>query len=457
VIELGIMRERSTFYKKRNIFIGLTLALLISASNNLYAQGVVTLSEEAMFDDDGTSSDDIFAPQKSKNADTFTKKDTQKADVPETPQITAPVATEKESVGMPREILEKPGAGVGLFGSNDQELLDDKVFLQMSDLEKQTALLNLELRKEKVKNEIEAIKNQRKQAVIQEQEKAEAQKRQKIEWENAQEQKVLEEQQKLRELDLQFEKVRQERLLNSYKTDMLAENQKWIAHNATLYKQINDLKTEKQALLENTKKRFETIKSNIEAVDNKSGIVIDAYKTEVSNLQNQIKALRSRIEAQERELEKRNPFAEGVADDASVASQGAATEVVVEEAEKPLRLDEMYAVLEIRGQNGELVAKLINQDENSFYVKKGTILQSRHEIEDITLTYVQAQKDGIREYLYFAAGGILPKEQLKSFKPNSKNSESPAQETTEDTKRIKSSGFVASSGVPGLGSSMMAR
>ena len=128
-----------------------------------------------------------------------------------------------------------------------------------------------------------------------------------------------------------------------------------------------------------------------------------------------------------------------------------------EESERPLRLDELYAVLEIRGQNGELVAKLINQDEASFYVKKGTLLQSGHAIEDITSTYVQAQKDGVREYLYFAAGGILPKEQLKSFKPNSKDSETMPEEHHEEPQRTKASGFVASSGVPGLGSAMMAR
>ena len=454
------------FYKIRNLFGVSTLALLISTSNNLYAQGVVTLSEEAMFDDEETPSADVLAPQKNNSADVFANTNANKpADIPvilqkketvDEPEIVS--TQEVEPAGMPREVLDQPGAGVGLFGTNDEELLDDEVFSQMSDLEKQTALLNLELRREKVKNEIEAIKNQRKQAVIQEKEKAEAQKRQKIEWEKAQEQKVLEEQQKLRELDIQFEKVRQERLLNSYKTDMLAENQKWISHDAALYKQINDLKEEKQALLENTKKRFDTIKNNIEALGNKSGVVIEAYKAEISNLQNQIMALKARIEAQERELEKRNPFAEGVAVDTATVAQDLGT-YEAEEEETPLRLDEMYAVLEIRGQNGELIAKLINQDEASFYVKKGTLLQSGHEIEDITSTYVQAKKEGLREHLYFAAGGILPKEQLKTFKPNSKDDGSSSQESSGDSepKRTKSTGFVASSGVPGLGSAMMAR
>lgn len=52
----------------------------------------------------------------------------------------------------------------------------------------------------------------------------------------------------------------------------------------------------------------------------------------------------------------------------------------------------MYAVMEIRGQGGELIAKLINQDGSPFYVKKGTTLQSGHVIDEITTTYVRAEK-----------------------------------------------------------------
>ena len=89
----------------------------------------------------------------------------------------------------------------------------------MSDLEKQTTLLNLELRREKVRNEIEALKNQRKQAYQQEIEKEEAKRKAQIEWEKEQEQKVIQEQQKLRELDIKFEQLRQEKLLNEYKKD----------------------------------------------------------------------------------------------------------------------------------------------------------------------------------------------------------------------------------------------
>ena len=112
----------------------------------------------------------------------------------------------------------------------------------------------------------------------------------------------------------------------------------------------------------------------------------------------------------------------------------------------------MYAVMEIRGQNGELIAKLINQDGTPFYVKKGTALQSGHIIDDITSTYVRAEKNGIKDYLYFAAGGILPLEQPKT----TITPDLPSAEPVKNTAPAKQ-GFVASNGIPGLGQSMMAR
>ena len=43
-------------------------------------------------------------------------------------------------------------------------------------------------------------------------------------------------------------------------------------------------------------------------------------------------------------------------------------------------------------------------------VKPGTILNTGHVIEEITQTYITADKSGIKDYLYFSAGGILDKE-----------------------------------------------
>ena len=439
------------FYKIRNILSVSALALFVAANNNsLYAQGVVTLSEEAMFDEGTDSSSPsvptdapLFGSEKAAPAE-------QAAPAPQNNSAAMEKPAEESVPVMPAEALAQPGAGVGIFGTNDEEI-DENIFSQMSDLEKQTALLNLELRREKVKNEIEAIKNQRKQAAIQEKEKAEEKERRKVEWEKEQEQKVLQEQQKLRELDIQFEKERQERLLNAYKNDMLAANQEWIAHEGSLYKQIENLKEENTNLLNDMKNKLKSIQTNVAQASAKSTETINAYQREIDNLQTKISVLKARIEAQEREMEKRNPFAEGN-QEAPAAETTAAPQVPEEDIAIPeLKLANMYAVMEIRGQGGELIAKLINQDGTPFYVKKGTALQSGHIIDEITSTYVRAEKDGIKDYLYFAAGGILPLEQPKSsVSPDLPTADAAAQTAEKHT-------FATSVGVPGLGKSMIAR
>lgn len=423
------------------------MALMVAAGNNsLYAQGVVTLSEDAMFDD----SDNDTAPSTSvpDNAPLFGSESSAATPAPQPqqgPTAQPAAAVEAPSPIMPASMLNQPGAGVGIIGTNDNEEIGDEVFSKMSDLEKQTALLNLELRRERVQNEIEAIKNQRKQAVIQEQEKAEEQRRKKVEWEKEQEQKVLQEQQKLRELDIQFETVRQEKLLNSYKNEMLTVNQEWIAHEGGLYQQIAALKNENQALLEDTQNKLKNIKASFANASSQTDETINAYKKEIENLKTQIDTLSARIEAQEREMERRNPFADDGSEDGAASNTA---DVIVPE----LKLQNMYAVMEIRGQNGELIAKLINQDGTPFYVKKGTTLQSGHVIDDITSTYVRAEKNGIKDYLYFAAGGILPLEQPKT----TITPDLPSAEAVKSAAPAKQ-GFAASNGIPGLGQSMMAR
>ncbi len=474
-------------YRINNIICLTALALIlgVSAPADLRAQGVVTLADSAVQDDealnkdipnelslfdDSTGLDELGLPALDSNAPAAAPADPAVPPLPSdtqsgnaAPQMNAPVlpsaanplpamASTPENNPLAAEdaadlntLLSEPGAGIGALGTNSGTVIDDAVFAKMSDLEKQTALLNLELRREKVKNEIEAIKNQRKQAIEQEKEKDEAKKRAKIEWEKAQEQKVLQEQQKLRELDIQFEKLRQEKLLNSYKNKMLEDNQTWIAKDGSLYKEINDLKNEKTEIAKSAKEKINSLKDAISLANTTAIEVRSQFQREIADLHTQLSVLKSRLEAQEKEMEKQNPFAEEGAEAAAMVNQH------LDNADTDNKLSDMYAVMEIRGQGGELIAKLLNQDGTPFYVKKGTSLQSGHIIDEITSTYVRADKNGMKDYLYFAAGGILPLEPIKSdIKSNLKDTA--GQEAA--TPRME---FVSSDGVPGLGRDMIAR
>lgn len=428
------------FYKIRNLLLILAAYVLASCPAIVKAQGVVSLSEEAMFDDELETNNDFPELETSKKESAPAKPETapKEADAANTPDIapvpapapapTAAPAPAPFSIPAVTQKTPAPEVKSNLFGnSQDIAPVSNDLFEQMSDLEKRTALMNLELKRERLQNEIDAVKNQRQQAVIQEQEKAEQQRLKSIEFEKEQERKVLLEQEKLRELDIKFETLRQEKLLNSYKNQMLEENQRWIEHNADFYKQIADLRQSKKDMAEETKNKLEAVQKEALAAKITHQAKIEGFKREIRDQQAQIGVLRNRIETleQEREEARRNPFADpetaaaitaaGFVQASATGLTSAATDVAPGDAsatEEPVETDlsKLYAVTEIRGQGGELIAKLINKNGTSFYVKKGTVLQSGHTIGDITLTYVTAEQGSDKKYLYFAAGGVLPTE-----------------------------------------------
>ncbi len=399
--------------KSLNLLLAAIFCSLAFGAGQANAQGLVSLSEEAMFDDGLDTEMDIPSPEVPDIASPNSQGS------PELPAINLPETTPSApTIGVDTLAVSEELPEAGATVAEEMTLLAEQpdataegtdLFSQMSDIEKRTALLNLELKREKLKNEIEAVKNQRRQALQQEKERIEQQKLKNLAFEKEQEQKVLVEQQKLRDLDIKFETLRQERILGAYKNKMLEENQLWIANNAKFYKQIDDLRNSKMALLEDMKTKVKDL--NSAAIEAKKSFMakVDAYEKDAENLRTQIEILRKRTEALERENAqmKSNPFANGTAaatDSAESSTSDSANEPVETE------LSQLYAVTEIRGQGGELVAKLLNTGGVSFYVKKGTALQSGHIVDEITTTYVAASKGNNKSYLYFSAGGIVPME-----------------------------------------------
>ena len=427
----GIMRELSMFYKMRNILLVTLSCVLAFPAGALKAQGLVSLSEEAMFDDGLDTGDelpDLGQPAKPTDADHSKAPADDTAEIPliqpkaAPAPVTAPKPAAAPAIPTPPATTAASGgdAAINLFGNSaeEEDFSNSDLFTQMSDLEKRTALLNLELRREKLQNEIEAVKNQRRQALQQEKDKIEQQRLKNIEFEKEQEQKVLVEQQKLRDLDIQFETLRQEKLLGSYKNYMLEEVQKWIANNGQFYKQIDELRQSKRDLTANMKAKMKAVQDAARQAQQDYTLKVNGYTKEIKDLRAQINVLRNRIASMEKEQEAmlQNPFANAepqaqnvtttVSDD--ISADDSVTKEPVE-----TDLSKLYAVTEIRGQGGELIAKLINKNGTAFYVKRGTALQTGHVITDITSTFVAAEKDGEKKYLYFSAGGIVPVETTK--------------------------------------------
>lgn len=471
-------------YDLRKIFCTTALALVLGMSTAArgYAQGVVMLNDSAANDTNtdeipdeislfGDDSPEILSPAKpaSKTAALKTdnqEADNQKADSEDKFEASATKTTVKRSpsplsldsdetpqasvqnIPAPRPNVPEPAAApisipapVSSLDSHIVEDIDDSVFNQMSNLEKETAILNLELRKEQVKSNIEALKSVQEKARQEENAKKEAERRKTIEWEKEQEKKVLIEQQKLKNLELLYEKARQEKLLKAYKNKMLEERQAFIKDKADIYNEIAELRNDRQKLINNFKGRFIQLTKMADQATNDVIRVRDNYAKTISDLQTQISILRARLEASENA----NPFAEN-------GGEGAGGENAAQK-EHVSKLSDLYAIMEVRGKGESLAAKLINDSGIPFMVKVGTVLQTGHIIDEINTTHIRADKEGNKEYLYFSAGGILDKEPEHNEELKIKVSE-------QDEGGSSSSGgggIVSSQGIPGVASEMTIR
>lgn len=301
-----------------------------------------------------------------------------------------------------KEAFEE-GDSKAAFGDKILDQVKEDLFSQMADIEKQTSLLTLELKREKIKNEIAAMHAQRQRAIEEAKEKQKEKERKQAEWEKEQERKLLEDQQKLKTLEIKYEKLRQERVLKAYKESMLKTNQEWVDYNARLYNQLVKEETAQTNLITKYKEYFKNLSEKISKVGVEAQQAKEKYNQEVANLQTQVAILKSKLEAEKTAFEENkktgpNPFA-------LVDDENGPTQKVAEE----------YAIMEISGKGNKLVAKLINKNGGTFMVKPGTILNTGHIIEEITQTYIVTDKGGIKDYLYFSAGGILDKEPAETI------------------------------------------
>lgn len=313
--------------------------------------------------------------------------------------------------------------------------VDDSVFNQMSNIEQETAILNLELKKEQVKNSIEALKAVQNKARQEELDKLEAKRKKDIEWRNEQKKKLLQEEQKLKNLEIVFEQERQEKILNAYKNKMLEEMQKIVEEKAEIYEEVAKLQDERKELVSTFKGRFVQLKNLANAANAEVIRVRDAYAKTISDLQTELSILKARLEASEKE---ENPFA---------APQETTDEKI------QLNLADLYAIMEIRGKGQNISAKLINKNGSPFLVQVGTTLQTGQVIDEITTTYVSAIKDGKKDYLYFSSGGIVDQEPIfnDALTQNSGFSEN------EQNEQQGSQNPVVSRGIPNFANEMIVR
>ena len=340
----------------------------------------------------------------------------------------------------------------GVSDPNISSTISNELFTRMSDLEKQTTLLNLELKKERVANEIAAVKAQRQRAQEEEDAKREQKERERIEWQNEQDRLMVEEQRKLKETEIAMEKLRQEKVVKAYKETMLASTQKWIKKNSEIYAEMAKKDKELKDLIADYKNKLSVIQQKAEETKTKAEAARINHDKKVANLESQISILKTRLEAEIEKAKrakiskssKKNPFA---------GSGGVSGSVAPEK----VKLSREYAIMEISGQGEDLTAKLINEDGDVFMAKVGTTLRNGYTIDEITQTFLGAVKDNDKDYLYFSAGGVLDHEPLPpsvTIKETNDGKNGGGKPRSSSSSR---GGPAKTSGIPSLGRGMIVK
>jgi len=319
------------------------------------------------------------------------------------------------------------------LGNNILSQMDDDLFSQMSEIEKSTTLLTLELRREKIRNEIEAQKAIRQKAFDDlERQKAEA-KLKELEKKKAIEAKVLQEKQTLLDKQQLLEVLKQRKLLNAYMNHMLVSQQKWLKEKEDLYNKL--------ALMEQEKKELtELFKHKIEKLVDASAKNMQAAEAAKANFDRVVKSLkarneqlRKRIEADAKiiknaqnslymksqsleELQSKN--AEMAANAAAEETDSASAEIssadeddmIEEKAIAPVKLSAQFAILGITGRADTMSIEVIDANGLPISLKVGSSLPTGHVLKEIGSDYAMFTRDGIDEYLYIGRtiDGVIP-------------------------------------------------
>ena len=353
------------------------------------------------------------------------------------------VKSEEEQSEPETEIINAPQQNESIVPSLSENI-DNELFSKMSDLERQTTLLNLELKKERVANEVAAVKAQREKALREERARMEEEERKKIEWQNEQDRLMVEEQRKLKEAEMAMERLRQEKIVKAYKESMLASTQKWIQKNAEMYAEMAKKDEQMNSLMDEYSNRIDSLLQKAGETRSNAEAARINYDKKVANLESQIAILKTRLES---EIEKADQLAGG--NTSILRKNPFAEDISGPVSPEKVRLSKEYAIMEITGHADDLTAKLINEDGDIFDVKVGTTLRNGYTIDEITKTFIGAVKDNDKDYLYFSAGGILDREPVKSeIIPNTGSAPAPKSGGSPR-------GNIVTSGIPSLSRGMM--
>lgn len=333
--------------------------------------------------------------------------------------------TEPEQDGSEIPATEAPKSPLESFGNAILSKVDNNLFNQMSRIEKQTTLLRLELKREELKNQVITLRQMRAKMIEEEAERKRQLEAKIKEEEIARQAKILEEERKLKEKEIELEKLRQAKVINDYMNEMLMMNQQWVEKNAKLQNRIHELEDERVELIEAFKVKMETLGGDILEVQEKAKAAADKHEAVVAKLNSKIENLKTSIKNLRVELRESNikirDLQKQLQEAAANPFKGAVVKDVTEEVnyddfdfdlegipdKEDKDITKFYAIEEIIGNDNELVAKLVDLQNTKgdlvkeFIVRKGTVMKDGSVVTSITEKYVIFESpEGDRSYLY---------------------------------------------------------
>lgn len=326
------------------------------------------------------------------------------------------------------------------LGNSILSQMDDDLFKQMSEIEKSTTLLTLELRREKLRNEIEAQKAIRRRSAEEQERQKREDKMRNLEREKEIEANVLREKQLLLDKEKVFEALKQRKLLNAYMNQMLLDKQAWLKEKEDLYAKLAAADKEKKELIELFKQKINKVLSasaqNIQTAEAAKANFVRVVK----GLKARNEQLRKRIEADAliiknsknnlyqkaqsiEELKGKHPIMAGgivqmvPADEdkePEVTEKEESTEEIIE------KLSAQYAILGITGRAGVMSVDVIDAQGLPLSLKIGSTLPTGHVVSEIGSDYVKFVRDGHDDYLYVGKtiDGVVPTLGLNKDKVN---------------------------------------
>ncbi|MBR1777663.1 MAG: hypothetical protein IJ752_03650 [Alphaproteobacteria bacterium] len=267
------------------------------------------------------------------------------------------------------------------------------VFREMAEMERENSALMLQLKREKLRSEIDALKTSNRQMLFDEIERREKMTQARLEWELAQDlkrQEALERKQKA--------EIRQKQIEAALKREEDRRIQKMKDEEAARVQKEKEAAAEAERKKEELKKKYDAA-SMVQVNELKPVLMAATRPAKVKRSASSL--VPAKLTAAGEDLLSKKK-----------AGEALVTEVPVDEnAEKaPVRepASALYAVAEIRGTAGTLIAKLISKkDRSTFFAKQSTILPSGHTVINIDKDFVMVQLGNDKEMIGFPSAGLL--------------------------------------------------